>query len=75
LAQYGRTKALKSSLRASPGTGLKILEKKESKDFPDSPVVKNPPSNAGDKGSIPGQGTKTPHASEKLSQPTTTREA
>ena len=26
------------------------------------PVVKNPSSNAGDMGLIPGQGTKTPHA-------------
>ena len=32
------------------------------KDFPGGPVVKNPPSNARDAGSIPGQGTKTPHA-------------
>ena len=32
------------------------------KDFPGSPVVKNLPSNAGDSGSIPGWGTKIPHA-------------
>ena len=32
------------------------------KDFPGDPVVKNPPSNAGDAGLIPGQGTKIPHA-------------
>ena len=31
-----------------------------SRDFPGGPVVKNLPSNAGDTGSIPGQGTKTP---------------
>ena len=31
-------------------------------DFPGSPVVKNLPSNAGDAGSIPGRGTKIPHA-------------
>ena len=30
--------------------------------FPGGPGVKNPPSNAGDTGSIPGQGTKIPHA-------------
>ena len=30
-------------------------------------MVKNPPSNAGDAGSIPGQGTKIPHASGPLS--------
>ena len=32
------------------------------KDFPGGPVVKNPPCNAGDAGSIPGQGAKIPHA-------------
>ena len=31
-------------------------------DFPGGPVVKNPPCNAGDMGSIPGQGTKILHA-------------
>ena len=30
--------------------------------FPDGPVVKNPPSNPGDTGSISGRGTKIPHA-------------
>ena len=30
--------------------------------FLGGPVVKNPPSNAGDSGSIPGQGTRIPHA-------------
>ena len=33
-------------------------------DFPGGPVVKNPPSNAGDKCSIPSQGTKIPHATK-----------
>ena len=37
-------------------------------DFPGGPVVKNPPSSAGDVGSIPGQGTKIPHAIKQLSQ-------
>ena len=32
------------------------------RDFPDGPVVKNPPFNSGDVGSIPGQGTKIPCA-------------
>ena len=32
------------------------------RDFLGGPVVKNPPSNAGDAGSIPGGGTKIPHA-------------
>ena len=30
-------------------------------DFPGGPAVKNLPSNTGDTGSIPGQGTKIPH--------------
>ena len=30
--------------------------------FPDGPVVKNQPAIAGDRDSIPGQGTKNPHA-------------
>ena len=36
-------------------------------DFPGGPVVKHPPSNAGDAGSIPGQGTKIPRAVGHLS--------
>ena len=43
-------------------------------DFPGDPVVKNPPSNAGDVGSLPGQGTKIPHASGQLSPHTSTTE-
>ena len=43
-------------------------------DFPGGPVVKNPPSNAGDVGSIPGRGTKIPHATRQLSPHATTRE-
>ena len=35
--------------------------------FSGGPVVKNPPSNAGDAGSIPGQGTRFPHATGQLS--------
>ena len=34
--------------------------------FPGGSVVKNLPCNAGDAGSIPGQGTKIPHAMEQL---------
>ena len=37
------------------------------RDFSGGPVVKNPPSNAGDVGSIPGRGTKIPHAAGQLS--------
>ena len=36
-------------------------------DFPGGPVVTNLPSNEGDAGSIPGQGTKIPHAAGQLS--------
>ena len=38
-------------------------------------MVKNPPSNAGDVGLIPSPGTKTPHATGRLSPHTTAREA
>ena len=37
------------------------------RDFPGGPVVKNLPSNAGDMGSVPGGGTKIPHAVGQLS--------
>ena len=37
-------------------------------------MVMNPPSNAGDVGSIPGVGTKIPHAAGQLSPRTTTTE-
>ena len=37
-------------------------------------MVKNLPSNAGDAGSNPGQGTKIPHAAGQLSPRSTTRE-
>ena len=37
------------------------------RDFPGGPAVKNPPSNAGDTGLIPGWGTKIPHATGQLS--------
>ena len=42
--------------------------------LPSDPVVKNPPSNTGDAGSIPGWGTKSPHAAGQLSPRATTRE-
>ena len=44
-----------------------MVKKTNTGDFSDGPVVKNLPSNAGNKGSIPGQGTKIPHALEQLS--------
>ena len=42
--------------------------------IPGGPVAKNPSSNAGDVGSIPGQGTKIPHAAGQLSPRATTTE-
>ena len=38
-------------------------------------MVKNPPSNAGDTGSIPGRGAKIPHATGQLSLRTATTES
>ena len=49
-------------------------DKTKCRDFPDGPVVKNPPSNAEDTGSIPVQGTKIPHATGQLSLRATTTE-
>ena len=53
---------------------LVLYTKVEHWDFPGGPVVKNPPYNAGDAGSIPGQGTKIPHAAGQLSLCATTTE-
>ena len=50
-------------------------ERKKEKAFPGSPVVKNPPSNAGDAGSIPDWGTKIPHVPGRLSPRARTRES
>ena len=44
-----------------------ILQFKNLGDFPGGPEVKNMLYKAGDTGSIPGQGTKIPHALEQLS--------
>ena len=43
-------------------------------DFPGGPAVENPPSNVGDVGSIPGQGTKIPHVAGLLGPHATTKE-
>ena len=43
-------------------------------DFRGVTMVRNLPRNAGNKGSIPYQGTKTPGASEQLSKSTSTAE-
>ena len=50
------------------------INKSKGGDFPGGPVAKNPPSNAWDMGSIPGQGTKIPHAAGLLSPHAATRE-
>ena len=43
------------------------IKKPSLREFPGGPVVENPPSNAGDVGSILGGGAKTPHAARQLS--------
>ena len=43
-----------------------FIKVKHQRYFPGGPVVKNPPSNAGDMSLIPGQGTKIPRAVEQL---------
>ena len=48
--------------------------KNKKQDFPGGLVVKNLPSNSRDTGSIPGQGTKIPHAAGQLSLHATTTE-
>lgn len=45
----------------------KSKQKNQTADFLSGPVMKNPPCNAGDAGSIPSRGTKSPHASKQLS--------
>ena len=52
---------------STPGRGTKIPQatqlsqkKKNLRESPGGPVVKNPPCDAGDMGSIPGMGTKIP---------------
>ena len=65
--EAGESKEIDSFYEASEGnTALR--------DFPGGPVIKNPPCNAGDMGSILGRGTKIPHAAEQLSLSATTRE-
>ena len=54
---------------------IEIEIKNNYKDFPDGPVVKNLPCKAEDTGSIPGWGTKIPHAAGQLSPRATTTEA
>ena len=44
------------------------------RDYPGGPVIKNPPSNAGDAGSILGQRTMIPHATGQLTLHATAKE-
>ena len=53
---------------------LYLFFKIKFRDFPGGPVVKNLPSSAGDVDSIPGQGTKIPHATGQLSPRATSTE-
>ena len=59
-------------LWAPSGTPNDFFFKHFFEDFPGGPVVKNLPSNAGYMGSIPGQGSKIPHAAGQLSPRATT---
>ena len=53
---------------------MDLPQKIKNRDFPGGPVVKNPPSNAGNAGSITGRGIKIPHAAGQLSPDTATTE-
>ena len=56
---------------ASTSRGMPMIDNK----LPDSPVVENPPSNAGHTGLIPGWGTKIPDVMEHLSPSTASTRA
>ena len=49
------------------------IKNSKPRDLLGGPVAKNLPCNAGDVGSIPGPGTKIPHAREQLSPTTESR--
>ena len=53
---------------------MKEIKDDRTWDFLSGPVVKNPPSNAGNACSSLGQGTKVPHAAGQLSSHATTTE-
>ena len=53
---------------------IPVTQKVTRRDFPDDPVVKNLPYNAGDSSSILGRRVKTPQAWEQLSLRATSRE-
>ena len=66
-------KEIKTAMRHHFTATKKTMLKKKG-DFPGGPVVKNLPANAGGTGSIPGLGTKIPHAMGQLNPCTTTTE-
>ena len=51
--------------RRGSGRGREEIEKRRICDFPGGSMAKNLPCNSGDVGSIPGQGTRTPHVAEQ----------
>ena len=69
-------KATATSLKELPEAeaGRIWATKQKMRDIPAGSVVKNPPSNAEDTGSIPGRETKIPHAMGQLSPCTATGE-
>ena len=50
------------------GFSISFIINNRPRDFPDSPVVKTFPFNAGGASSIPGRGAKIPHASQPKTQ-------
>ena len=65
---------LEASLSACENGIIKHQETVD-RDLHGGPVVKNPPCNAGDTGSIPGQGNKIPYAMGELRPRATTTES
>lgn len=57
-------------------SNAKVLPLKDTKgNFPDGPIVKNPPHNAGEVGLIPGRGINIPQAKEQLNPDATATES
>ena len=57
-----RSKQTTNNMHIQTTLQLTSTEKLINRALSGGPVVKNKPSNAGDTGAIPGQGTETPHA-------------
>ena len=62
-------------VNGSSESSEEALVRSQTRDFPGGPVVANPPSSAGDRGLIPGLGTKLPHAMRQVHLCATTRES